>query len=97
MSNNPLKYAYDLGDPLNEVELQIVDTPFGPLSGIQCGDMDIPGVVQQAGRKGADILLIPSMESSIADLTWHVRFAPFRAEQAECLLPPIRMAESWPP
>jgi apolipoprotein N-acyltransferase len=76
---NHLKYAYGLGDPLNEVELQVVDTPFGRLSGIQCGDMDIPGVVQQAGRKGADILLIPSMESSIADLPWHVRFAPFRA------------------
>ena len=76
---NHLKYAYGLGDPLNEVELQVVNTPFGWLSGIQCGDMDIPGVVQQVGRKGADILLIPSMESKPADLPWHVRFAPFRA------------------
>ena len=76
---NHLKYAYGLGDPLNEVELQVVDTPYGRLSGIQCGDMDIPGVVQQAGRKGADILLIPSMEGVPADLPWHARFAPFRA------------------
>lgn len=76
---NHLKYAYGAGDPLNEVELQTVDTPYGRLSGILCGDMDIPGVVQQAGKKGVDILLIPSMENIPADLFWHVRFAPFRA------------------
>jgi apolipoprotein N-acyltransferase len=76
---NHLKYAYGLGDPLNEVELQTVDTPYGRLSGILCGDMDIPGIVQQAGRKEVDILLNPSMENGPADLPWHVRFAPFRA------------------
>jgi apolipoprotein N-acyltransferase len=76
---NHLKYAYGLGDPLNEVELQVVDTPYGRLTGIQCGDMDIPGIVQQAGKKGADILLIPSMENIPADLVWHHRFVHFRA------------------
>jgi len=76
---NHLKYAYGLGDPLGEVELQVVDTPYGRLTGIQCGDMDIPGIVQQAGQKGADILLIPSMETIPADLAYHVRGTPFRA------------------
>jgi apolipoprotein N-acyltransferase len=76
---NHLKYAYGFGDPLNEVALQVVDTPYGRLTGIQCGDMDIPGVVQQAGQKGADILLIPSMENFPGDLAWHYRFTHFRA------------------
>jgi apolipoprotein N-acyltransferase len=76
---NHLKYAYGMGDPLNKVKLQTVDTPYGRLSGVECGDGDIPGVIQQAGKKGVDILLIPSMENTIADLPWHARFIPFRA------------------
>ena len=76
---NHLKYAYGLGDPLSQVELQTVDTPYGRLSGILCGDMDIPGVVKQVGHKGADILLIPSQETKPADSPWHVLFTSFRA------------------
>ena len=37
---NHLKYAYGLGTPINEVDLQTVDTPYGRLSGVLCGDLD---------------------------------------------------------
>ena len=76
---NHLKYAYGMGDPLNEVELQTVDTPYGRLSAVLCGDLDFPSVVKQAGEKGVDILLIPGNETTVADYLWHVRYAPFRA------------------
>jgi len=76
---NHLKYAYGMGDSLNEVELQTVDTPYGRLSAILCGDLDFPGVVQQVGHKGVDILLVPGNETTFADYLWHVRYAPFRA------------------
>lgn len=76
---NHLKYAYGMGDPLKEVQLQTMDTPYGRISGIECGDMDIPGIVQQIGRKNVDILLNPSMENDYAGMFWHIRFAPFRA------------------
>jgi apolipoprotein N-acyltransferase len=74
---NHLKYAYGFGAPLSEVELQTVDTPYGRLSGVLCGDLDIPGIVRQAGRKGVDILLVPAMDGqSVAP--WHARMAYFR-------------------
>jgi len=77
---NHLKYAYGMGAPLNEIDLQTVDTPYGRLAGVLCGDLDFPGVVQQAGHKGVDILLNPSMESwPDIESTWHVRYAAFRA------------------
>ena len=77
---NHLKYAYGMGAPLNEVDLQTVDTPYGRLAGILCGDLDFPGVVQQAGHMGVDILLVPSMETwPDTESTWHVRYAAFRA------------------
>jgi apolipoprotein N-acyltransferase len=41
-------------------ELQTVETPYGTLSGIICWDADFPNVVAQAGRRGVDLLLIPS-------------------------------------
>ena len=75
---NHLKYAYGKGDPLSEVELQTVDTPYGRLSAVLCGDLDFPGVVQQAGQKGVDILLVPGNDTA-AESLWHVRYAPFRA------------------
>ena len=75
---NHLKYA-DGGVPLSKVELQVVDTPYGRLSGVLCFDLDYTGIVNQAGRKGVDILFAPSMEGEPEQAPWHVRFAPFRA------------------
>ena len=76
---NHLKYAYGMGTPVNEVDLQTVDTPYGRLSGVLCGDLDYTSKINQAGRKGVDILLVPSFEGHHEQSPWHVRFAPFRA------------------
>jgi len=74
---NHLKYAYTLDNIFIQTELQTVDTPYGRLSGVMCGDLDNPGVVRQAGRKGADILLVPATDGP--DISWHYRMAAFRA------------------
>lgn len=76
---NHIKYAYGMGTPISEVDLQTVDTPYGRLSGVLCGDLDNPGVVRQAGQKGVDILLVPGMEDFKDMAVWHSQLAPFRA------------------
>ncbi len=75
---NHLKYAYGMGTPISQVDLQTVDTPYGRLSGVLCGDLDNPGVVSQAGRKGVDLLLVPATEIPGSG-QWHARMAAFRA------------------
>ena len=72
------KYAYGMGLEISQVDLPTVDTPYGRLSGVLCGDLDIPGVVSQAGRKGVDIMLIPATEMEGTG-PWHYRLAAFRA------------------
>ena len=74
---NHLKYAYGQGQPVSQVNLQTVDTPYGRLSGVLCGDLDNPDVISQAGRKGVDILLVPATDGSAGP--WHFRLAAFRA------------------
>lgn len=39
-----------------------VDTPYGRLATVICFDASFPGLVRQAGRAGADILLVPSSD-----------------------------------
>ncbi len=72
------KYAYNLGLDYSQVELQTVDTPFGRLSGVLCGDLDNPGIISQAGRKGVDIMLVPAADGP-ENTFWHFRVAAFRA------------------
>lgn len=56
----------------------VVDTPYGRLATIICQDDMFPGLVAQAGAKGADILLLPSSDwQAIAD--WHTQLAVVRA------------------
>lgn len=74
---NHLKYAYGMGTPISQVDLQTVDTPYGRLSGVLCGDLDNPGVVSQAGRKEVDLLLVPATEIPGSG-QWHSRMAAFR-------------------
>src|SRR5512142_2827773 len=42
--------------------IRTVDTPYGRLSAIVCGDADHEEVVAQVGRNGTDILFSPSLE-----------------------------------
>lgn len=58
--------------------LRSVETPYGTLSGIICWDADFPAVVRQAGRNGADILLVPGRDWRQID-PLHTHMAVFRA------------------
>ncbi len=42
--------------------LPVADTPYGRLSTAICNDVGYPGLLRQAGRNGADILLVPTHE-----------------------------------
>ena len=58
--------------------LPMVDTPYGRLSTIICQDDMFPGLLRQAGRAGADIVLVPSSDWP-AIATWHAQLDPVRA------------------
>jgi apolipoprotein N-acyltransferase len=59
-------------------KLQTVTTPFGVLSGVICWDMDYPAVIQQAGRNGTGLMLVPSKDWFEID-PLHAHMAVFRA------------------
>jgi len=42
--------------------LPVADTPYGRLTTAICNDLEYPGLLRQAGQKGADILLAPNHE-----------------------------------
>jgi apolipoprotein N-acyltransferase len=50
------------GNALGPAELPVVDTPYGRLSVVICFDADFPWLVRQAGRRGVDVLLVPSSD-----------------------------------
>jgi apolipoprotein N-acyltransferase len=58
--------------------LQTVATPFGVLSGVICYDLDYPAVIQQSGRNGTGLLLVPSKDWPEIDPV-HSHMAVFRA------------------
>ncbi len=59
-------------------KLQTVTTPFGVLSGVICYDLDYPAVIQQTGRNGTGLLLVPSKDWLEIDPV-HSHMAVFRA------------------
>jgi len=59
-------------------KLLTVDTPLGMLSGIICYDLDYPAVVQQAGRNGTGLMVVPSKDWLSIDPV-HSHMAVFRA------------------
>lgn len=58
--------------------LPFTESPFGRLSAVICFDADSVQLLQQAGRGGADLVLIPSNDWEAID-PWHTRMAVFRA------------------
>jgi len=76
-----VKYGGGLVTPgvlVGERKLQIVDTPFGILSGIICWDADYAAVIRQAGRNGTGLMIDPSSDSIKIDPV-HTHMAVFRA------------------
>ena len=74
-----IKYGGNIieGTLLGDKKLRTVDTPFGVLSGVVCWDMDFPAVIQQAGRNGTGLMLVPSKDSIEID-PLHSQMAVFR-------------------
>jgi apolipoprotein N-acyltransferase len=64
----------ELGDGV----LRTATTPFGVLSGVICWDADYPAVIQQAGRNGTGLLLVPASDKAEDDPI-HTQMAVFRA------------------
>jgi apolipoprotein N-acyltransferase len=60
-------------------ELIPVETEYGTLSAAICCDLDFPGLIRQAGQKGVDILLVPSLEPYAKHGPMHAHMAVFRA------------------
>jgi apolipoprotein N-acyltransferase len=58
-----------------------VDTPYGRLAVLICFDGDFPSLARQAGRAGADILLLPSSDWDVADRP-HADMAVLRAVES---------------
>jgi apolipoprotein N-acyltransferase len=59
-------------------KLKTVTTPFGVLSAVICYDLDYPAVIQQTGRNGTGLLLVPSKDWLAIDPI-HSQMAVFRA------------------
>ena len=74
--------------------IPVVDTPYGRIAAAICQDDFFPDLVRQAGRQGADVLLLPSSDwRPIAD--WHAQVAPIRAiENGVAVVRPTRQGTS---
>ena len=59
--------------------LPVADTPYGRLTTAICNDLDYPGLLRQAGRNGADILLAPNHEMYSFETSYRVGEAVYRA------------------
>jgi apolipoprotein N-acyltransferase len=55
----------------------VFDTPFGRVSLVICFDMDFPILIQQAGQKEVDIMLVPAADWKEID-PWHTYLALVR-------------------
>jgi apolipoprotein N-acyltransferase len=59
-------------------QVRILDTPYGRLAAVICFDADFPSLIRQAGKAGADVLLVSANDwPAIAQI--HADMAVFRA------------------
>jgi apolipoprotein N-acyltransferase len=65
-------------DAPGEGIVPVIDTPFGRMAVAICYDMDFPRLIRQAGRKKADIMLVPAWDWKAID-PLHSRMAVCRA------------------
>jgi len=63
----------------------VVTTPFGKIASVICADQDYPSLVRQAGRAGAGLLLVPSLDwKAVSPL--HTQMGIFRAIENGCAM-----------
>lgn len=59
-------------------KIPVLDTPYGRLASVICMDMDYPGLIRQAGKGRADLMLVPSNDWKDID-PLHTHMAVLRA------------------
>lgn len=59
-------------------KVPLVNSPYGRLANVICFDLDFPGLVRQAGKAGADLMLAPANDWREIDPV-HTQAATFRA------------------
>ncbi|QBD78275.1 nitrilase [Ktedonosporobacter rubrisoli] len=64
--------------PPGDGTVPVSTTPYGRLANVLCFDADFPSLLQQAGHKGIDIMLVPALDWAGID-PWHTQHATFRA------------------
>jgi apolipoprotein N-acyltransferase len=63
----------------------VVNTPFGKIASVICADQNYPSLVRQAGRAGAGLLLVPSLDwKAVSPL--HTQMGIFRAIENGCAM-----------
>jgi len=63
---------------IGDRKVKTATTPFGVLSAVICWDADYPGVIRQAGQKGAGLMLVPGKDDPAND-PLHTQMAVFHA------------------
>lgn len=72
----------------------VVDTPYGRLATVICFDADFPSLIRQAGRKEADIILVPASDFGRAG-EMHARMSiPRATENGASIVRPARQGVS---
>ena len=59
--------------------LPVADTPYGRLTTVICNDVGDPGLLRQAGRNGAGILLVPTHETVTFEASANAAQVVYRA------------------
>ena len=71
--------------PAGDGIVPVVTTPFGKIAAVICADQNYPGLVRQAGRAGAGLLLVPSLDwKAVSPL--HTQMGVFRAIENGCAM-----------
>ncbi len=65
-------------DEAGDGRIPVIETPFGRLATAICYDMDFPALLRQAGRRKADVVLVPAWDWRAID-PLHARMAAVRA------------------
>jgi apolipoprotein N-acyltransferase len=92
LKSNPVPFAeQEYG---SDDIIPIIDSPYGKLSPIICYDADFPHFLKQSGRKGTDILLVPSGDWKAID-PYHAYMASLRGiENGVSVVRPVSRATS---
>ena len=92
LKSNPVPFAeQDYG---SDDIIPLIETPYGGLSPVICYDADFPHFMKQAGKNGADILLVPSGDWKAID-PYHPFMARLRGiENGVSVVRPVSRATS---